>query len=65
MKLVTLKDQRLGRVEDERIIPFDFPGGMLPGDIHLTGTPDGVGVLSNKNNYDLSMTCGKINLSQN
>jgi 2-keto-4-pentenoate hydratase/2-oxohepta-3-ene-1,7-dioic acid hydratase in catechol pathway len=29
MKLVTLKDQRLGRVEDDRIIPFDFSGGML------------------------------------
>ncbi|MBE7472698.1 MAG: fumarylacetoacetate hydrolase [Anaerolineae bacterium] len=29
MKLVTLNDQRLGRVEDDRIIPFDFPGGML------------------------------------
>lgn len=29
MKLVTLKDQRLGRVEDDRIIPFEFPGGML------------------------------------
>jgi 2-keto-4-pentenoate hydratase/2-oxohepta-3-ene-1,7-dioic acid hydratase in catechol pathway len=29
MKLTTLKDQRLGRVEDGQIIPFDFPGGML------------------------------------
>lgn len=29
MKLVTLKDGRLGRVEDDAIIPFDFPGGML------------------------------------
>ncbi len=29
MKLVTLKDGRLGRVVDEAIIPFEFPGGML------------------------------------
>ncbi len=28
MKLVTLKDQRLGRVEGDQIIPFDFSGGM-------------------------------------
>lgn len=29
MKLVTLKNGRLGRVEDDTIIPFDFPDGML------------------------------------
>lgn len=29
MKLVTLKDQRLGRVEEDQIIPFDFYSGML------------------------------------
>jgi 2-keto-4-pentenoate hydratase/2-oxohepta-3-ene-1,7-dioic acid hydratase in catechol pathway len=29
MKLVTLKDQRLGRVEEGQIIPFDFPVGMM------------------------------------
>lgn len=29
MKLVTLKDGQLGRVADDSIIPFDFPGGML------------------------------------
>lgn len=29
MKLVTLKDQHLGRVKEDQIIPFDFPGGML------------------------------------
>ncbi len=29
MKLITLKDQRLGRVKDDQIIPFGFSGGML------------------------------------
>lgn len=29
MKLVTLKDQRLGRIEEDQIIPFEFPGGMV------------------------------------
>ncbi|MCK6628398.1 MAG: fumarylacetoacetate hydrolase family protein [Anaerolineae bacterium] len=29
MKLVTLNNQRLGRVEDGQIIPFDFPGRMM------------------------------------
>jgi 2-keto-4-pentenoate hydratase/2-oxohepta-3-ene-1,7-dioic acid hydratase in catechol pathway len=29
MKLVTLRDQRLGRIEEDQIITFDFPGGML------------------------------------
>jgi 2-keto-4-pentenoate hydratase/2-oxohepta-3-ene-1,7-dioic acid hydratase in catechol pathway len=28
MRLVTLKDQCLGRVENDHIIPFDFPGGL-------------------------------------
>lgn len=29
MKLVTLKDGQLGRIVNDVIIPFDFPGGML------------------------------------
>jgi 2-keto-4-pentenoate hydratase/2-oxohepta-3-ene-1,7-dioic acid hydratase in catechol pathway len=29
MKLITLKDQHLGHVKEDQIIPFDFPGGML------------------------------------